>query len=196
MFRLREPGLPPLHAANTYLVQGQDRALLIDAGAGLAPLAPAIRALTNLPVTCLLTHGHYDHVGGACEFDQRLCHPLAAETLANPTPEATLWKGWLTDAAFHRMPWKSFSMDRYAIAPAPPTGLVADGSVIELGGRSLNIIHLPGHAPDLIGVIDTTSGALFTSDALYAGRMFFDLPGPIPPTRSPARRELVRCARV
>ncbi len=175
--RLREPGLGPLHAANVWLVEGRDGALLIDAGVGVAPLRPVVEALTARPVTCLLTHAHYDHMGGAHEFADRAAHRFEAAALAAPTPDNTLWRGWLTDASFARAPRPGFTMRGYALKPAPPTRLVGDGDLVDLGDRVLEILHVPGHAPGLLAVHDRAHGALFTSDALYDGRMFFDLPG-------------------
>jgi glyoxylase-like metal-dependent hydrolase (beta-lactamase superfamily II) len=189
--RIRETGLGPLHAANLWLIEGGERALLIDTGVGVASLRPVIDALTSRPVTCLLTHGHYDHMGGAWEFADRVAHRLEADTLADPTPDKTLWRGWLTDASFSHLPAPGFRMDAYGLRPAPPTGLVEDGDVVDLGGRRLEILHVPGHSPGLLAVHDLAHTILFTSDALYAGRMFFDLPGS---DRASAARSVRRLA--
>jgi glyoxylase-like metal-dependent hydrolase (beta-lactamase superfamily II) len=177
VFRLREPALGPLHAANLWLLVADDGALLIDAGVGVAPLAPVIRAITDRPIVCLLTHTHYDHIGGAHEFRDRRVHALEAATLANPTAEATQWGGWLTADDFSRFPAPDYDFSGYAIAPAPASGLVAEGSRVEFGGRHVTLLHAPGHSPGLVCVLEEATGALFTSDALYDGRMFFDLLG-------------------
>ncbi len=47
-----------------YLLLGRERALVIDTGLGVAPLAPVVGALTCLPVAAALTHAHWDHMGG------------------------------------------------------------------------------------------------------------------------------------
>jgi glyoxylase-like metal-dependent hydrolase (beta-lactamase superfamily II) len=180
VFRLSEPGLRALHGANSWLVLGARRALLIDAGAGVAPLAPIVRALTGKPVICLLTHTHYDHIGGAHEFADRRIHANEAAILADPTPMATQWGGWFGDASFERLPLGGFDAARYRIEPAPATALVEDGETIDLGGRTIEIVHAPGHSPGLVCALDRASGALFTSDALYDGPMFFDLVGSNP----------------
>lgn len=177
VFRLREPALGPLHAANLWLLVAERGALLIDAGVGVAPLAPVIRRLTDRPTICLLTHTHYDHIGGAHEFSDRRAHALEAATLANPTAEATQWGGWLTLRDFSRLPSRDYDFSTYAITPAPATGLVGEGSRIEFGGRDVTLLHAPGHSPGLVCALEEATGALFTSDALYDGRMFFDLPG-------------------
>lgn len=52
-----------------YLVEGNDRAALLDTGSGIGHLSPIIKKLTDKPVIVLLTHGHVDHAMGAAEFD-------------------------------------------------------------------------------------------------------------------------------
>jgi glyoxylase-like metal-dependent hydrolase (beta-lactamase superfamily II) len=180
VYRLSEPGLRPLHGANAWLVLGARRALLIDAGAGVAPLAPVVRALTAMPAICLLTHTHYDHIGGAHEFADRRVHASEAAILTDPTPRATQWGGWFGEASFERLPDGGFDAERYRIEPAPPTALVEDGEIIDLGGRKIEILHCPGHSPGLLCALDRSRGAIFTSDALYEGPMFFDLVGSNP----------------
>ncbi len=177
VWRIQETGLGPLHAANLWLVAGRERALLIDAGVGVMPLRPVVEALTPLPVICLLTHSHYDHIGGGWAFPERWAHPAEAATLARPTAKSTLWQGWLTDEAFETLPYPGFSMAGYEIRPATPSRLVKDAETVDLGGRLLTLLHVPGHSPGLMAVYDPVAALLFTSDALYEGRMFFDLPG-------------------
>ena len=53
-----------------YLVEGNDRALLIDAGTNIPKLDKIVAGLTSKPVTLMLTHGHGDHVGGAKPFPE------------------------------------------------------------------------------------------------------------------------------
>lgn len=48
-----------------YLLLGEDRALLIDTGFGMSKLDEALKEITDLPITVVNTHGHYDHVGTA-----------------------------------------------------------------------------------------------------------------------------------
>lgn len=52
-----------------YLVQGGNKAALIDTGSGFGSLRACIAELTDLPVIVLLTHGHTDHAMGTAEFD-------------------------------------------------------------------------------------------------------------------------------
>ena len=191
VIRLREPNVGRLDSCNIWLVNGSKASLLIDTGIGVAPLAPSIAKLATGRLICLLTHSHYDHVGGAHEFADRHIHEAEAETLANPTPESTLWLDWLKRESFLAVPSESFSFDQYNVRPAPPHGLVSDGDRIDLGDRLLEVFHVPGHSPGLIAILDRVTGALFTSDAIYDGPMFFDLPGS---NRQSAKRSVARLA--
>jgi glyoxylase-like metal-dependent hydrolase (beta-lactamase superfamily II) len=175
--RIREPALAPLHGSNAWLLEGRDASLLIDTGIGVAPLRPLVAALCPGPIICLLTHTHYDHIGGAYEFDDRRAHRAEAAVLADPNPDATQWRGWLGAESFAFAPEPGFDFANYALLPAPATQLVEDGERIDLGDRVLTVLHSPGHSPGLLTVFDERTGALFTSDALYDGRMFFDLVG-------------------
>ena len=76
MFYQVEPLFPGLtriwDVARTamYLVEGADRAVLIDTGVGLKGLKELVDGLTDKPLTILLTHGHVDHAMGAAEFEE------------------------------------------------------------------------------------------------------------------------------
>jgi glyoxylase-like metal-dependent hydrolase (beta-lactamase superfamily II) len=174
--RIREPGVGPLDGCNIWLVIGSKASLLIDAGIGVAPLAPLVLRQSRGRLICLLTHSHYDHIGGAHEFAERYIHADEAEVLANPTPETSLWRGWLRPESFRSAPAPNFRFDSYCVKSAPPTHLVADGEPIDLGDRRLEILHVPGHSPGLVAIFEAATRTLFTSDALYDGQMFFDLP--------------------
>ncbi len=59
---------------NIWHVRGKNFDLLIDTGMGLRPLKKEIAALSQNPIKVISTHCHFDHIGGAHEFDCRLGH--------------------------------------------------------------------------------------------------------------------------
>lgn len=57
-----------------YLVEGKEKAAVIDTGAGFGNLKHVIETLTDLPYVVLNTHGHVDHAGGNHAFEIGRAH--------------------------------------------------------------------------------------------------------------------------
>jgi glyoxylase-like metal-dependent hydrolase (beta-lactamase superfamily II) len=161
----------------SYLVEGDERALLFDTGMGLAPIRPVAEELTRLPVVVLNSHTHYDHMGGNAEFEtilaldtdygRRNALGWDHDTVAGEvTPEAL---------CAERLP--GFDPAAYRVRPFRATGLVADGHVIDLGARRLEVLALPGHSPDSIGLLDREAGLLWSGDTFYEGEIWLYFPG-------------------
>ena len=74
------------------------------------------------------------------------------------------------------MPRAGYDIAGYRVAPAPATRLVDEGDVIDLGDRSFEILHLPGHSPGSMGLWEAASGTLFSGDAVYDGPLLDMLP--------------------
>lgn len=159
----------PFHYQETisYLIVGNERALLFDTGMGFFPIRPVVERITNLPVTVLNSHTHYDHVGGNAEFssilavDSKYTHAnmggfsharIASETVS------TAFCSELPDNADRT----SFATPAWAAS-----GYVQDGEILDLGGRQLQVLLVPGHTPDATALLDTENGLLFTGDTYY-----------------------------
>ena len=192
---ISEPG-----HVQSYLVAGDDRAALIDTGTGIAPIAPVARGSTDRPIDVILTHNHFDHVGGNRDFDRIAIHPAGVAGLrAGRTNEHLRgYRAHTVDAlkrsrqlreidaegfnALHpeqlMRPFpRDFDPDQYAITPSEATATLTDGQIIDLGGRSLEVIHTPGHSPDGICLLDRAERILFTADTVYAGPLYAQTPG-------------------
>ncbi len=177
-----EPGVFALVEANqfqeaiSYLIVGSERALLFDTGLGMVPIRPVVEELTKLPIRVLNSHTHYDHVGGNAEFEQVLAvdtpytkanqrgflHPeLAGEVATGSFCHGA--PAGLDTAGFRTKPWQ-------------PTQLVADGDTIDLGGRRLEIIQVPGHTPDAVALLDRSNGLLWTGDSYYDATIWLYVP--------------------
>lgn len=178
---VHEPWIPPFFRCNMWLIEGRDRDLLVDAGLGAVPLRPHVAALRgDRPVTLVLSHTHFDHMGAAHEFDDRLVHPAEAAIAADPTAAATLFShyaaGGRDGEMFLGLP-PGWDAGTYAIAPAPPTGLLAEGDRIDLGDRRLTVLHTPGHSPGHLSLFEERTGILIAQDAVYDGPLVDDCAG-------------------
>jgi len=112
----------------------------------------------------LLTHAHFDHVGGAAALKRLSNAPL----LAHPDSELLL-----RNAHHHAQAW-GFQVD-----PTPKLdGGLAEGQIIEVGTLRLEVLYTPGHAPGHVCFYQARAGVLFDGDVLFKGGIGrTDLPG-------------------
>ena len=154
---------------NIWHIKGRDKDILVDSGMGVVPLKPAVAALSNRPVVAVSSHGHFDHIGGAHEFDCHLGHHGDADIYAHPTADNTLAAGFVSAEVIVKKPYAEFEINNYAITPAPLTGYLDEGDVIDLGDRVFQVLHLPGHTPGSISLYEQKNQTLFSGDVIYQG---------------------------
>jgi glyoxylase-like metal-dependent hydrolase (beta-lactamase superfamily II) len=154
---------------NMWLIEGRDRDILVDAGLGLRPLKAEIARLRERPAACVCSHCHFDHIGGAREFDVRLGHKADADIHANPDLDRTCARAWIAGDLLTALPYEGYELRSFAITPAPLTGYLDEGDVLDLGDRAFQVFHLPGHAPGSIALYEEKTRILFSGDAIYDG---------------------------
>ncbi|HEY4284616.1 MAG TPA: MBL fold metallo-hydrolase, partial [Chthoniobacterales bacterium] len=71
---------------------------------------------------------------------------------------------------------QGFDPKSYATKPWHISHWLHDGDNLDLGGRTLEVISVPGHTPDSIALYDAKNGLLFTGDMFYPGRIFLYRP--------------------
>ena len=169
-----EPHVNPDIRCNIWHVRGRDRDLLVDSGMGLVPIAGEVAALTNRPVLCFATHSHFDHVGGHYEFPDRVMHGAEADIMAAPSIDNMGWHKYVTAEIFTALPFAGFEPESYSVRAAPPTELVDEGDVIDLGDRAFRVLHLPGHSVGSVALFETATGIFFSGDVIYDGRLIDD----------------------
>lgn len=153
-----------------YLLLGRERALVIDTGLGIAPLAPVVGDLTALPVAAALTHAHWDHMGGLEGFGEKLVHELEADWLSGSFPlPLFVVKSNLTRPP-HDFP-PDFDPERYVLYSGGATATLTDGQAIDLGGRVVTALHTPGHSPGHLCYWEEARGVLYSGDLLYRGKL-------------------------
>ena len=187
---LTEPHVHPFMRCNIWHIRGRDRDLLIDTGIGVCSLRDEIEDLIDKPLAAVATHIHYDHVGSLHEFDERIMHVTESDRMSDykefgQLATASLPQDYLdyftqvapVDEYFiDALPYESYDPDNYAIVSTSPTRRVEQGSVIDLGDKVFEVLHLPGHSPGSIGLWQEQSRTLFSGDAVYDGVLLDDLP--------------------
>jgi hydroxyacylglutathione hydrolase len=148
-----------------YLLLGKTRALLIDAGATARDIHAVLTTLTQLPVTVIPTHLHYDHTNGLRYFNS-----IALVDL--PQTRASLKQG-----LFHPSRYQFLSASGPNRAPLfQVTEWVAPDSYIDLGGRRVQVLWTPGHTATSISIYDAPANLLFTGDLIYTTTLYAFMP--------------------
>ena len=142
------------YQTNCYLVwsEDSDKCILIDPGYEPEYLLKQVRLQRKSLEAILLTHGHFDHVGGVKQIaaesgcDVYLC----PEDLSMP-PMMTAGKLYYT---------KTYG----------------EGSQLHLAGLDIGVLHTPGHTPGSVCLI--AENHMFSGDTLFSGSCGrTDLPG-------------------
>jgi glyoxylase-like metal-dependent hydrolase (beta-lactamase superfamily II) len=152
LYILRESGCTHYEKPFLYLLLGSERALLIDTGAGASDAAVVTRKVIakwlarekreRIPLVVAHTHGHGDHVAGDKGFAD--------------APDTTVVPATVEGAR------EAFGIETW------PTSV---GS-IDLGGRVIDVIPIPGHHVAHVAYYDRRTGILHTGDHLYPGRLY------------------------
>jgi hydroxyacylglutathione hydrolase len=152
LYILRESGCTNYEKPFLYLLFGKEKALLIDTGAGASDAAAITQKLLakwlkrnqreSIELVVVHTHAHGDHTAGDKGFDG-----LPHTTLIPATVEA------------HQ---KAFGIAQW---PGQP-------GTIDLGGRIVDVIAIPGHQPAHVAYYDRQTAILHTGDHLYPGRLY------------------------
>lgn len=172
MLQLRKPAIVPVndhvwllddhHEAACYLVAGKKQAMVIDTSIGLCNIRETAEELTSLPLICVNTHGHGDHMGGNWAFEKAYMNladlPLAEESISWPEVQEGI---------------KQFGI-RY-----PPFEPIEDGQVFDLGELQLEALYLPGHTPGEIVLLNRRDRILFSGDGILE-HLWLQLPESLP----------------
>jgi glyoxylase-like metal-dependent hydrolase (beta-lactamase superfamily II) len=174
-----EPHMKPFYRCNIWHVRGRDRDLLVDSGMGVVSLSRHVALVTERPPIAVATHTHWDHIGSHHEFADRAVHPLEASVLAAPTRQTSYAANSVTAEKeaeiFERLPPAPYRAEHYEIEPAPPTRLLDEGDIVDLGNRHFRVLHLPGHSPGSIALWEAATGTLFSGDVVYDGELLDDV---------------------
>ena len=156
----------------SFLLVGNEEALLIDTGLGFFSMKGLVESITRLPCRVVNTHSHFDHIGSNFEFDSvaMFDHEESHKYAAEGIPAGPRLARWTTEEMFS-VPRPNLP-DPYTIHPFPQASFFQAGDRIELAPFSLEILHTPGHSDDSVSFYDAEKGILFPGDVLYDGPIF------------------------
>ena len=157
-----------------FLLVGRERAALLDTGFAACDYYKYARSLTALPIDVINTHGHLDHIGQDAAFDRVYIHEADLPVYAEHSDGAVrleYLRGLLMEAKLpKRLAYSGLTarlLHKFCYIPVKE-GLIpiADGAEFDLGGRTLRVIHTPGHTPGSICILDVEKRRLFSGDTI------------------------------
>ncbi len=160
------PGIFHLQGgSNMGLVVREGRGLLIDAGLDEDAARRALRFAEREGVqleAVFLTHAHADHHGGAYFLQRRLGVPLYA-----PALEAAMMEHPIIEPLFlfgGAAPIRELRQ-KFTMAQPCQIARVVDAGPLEVGPFRVEVVPLPGHALNQMGV--AVDDVLFCADAVF-----------------------------
>ena len=176
--RIWEPYVHRFFRGNIWLIEGRDADLVVDFGMGLASLKSVLGLSEGKPVIGLATHVHVDHVGSFHEFGERLGHYAEAEAFATMPDSRTLIEMFRSfPGPVAKLPYETWMPQDHVIPKAPLTRVLREDDTVELGDFSFRVLHLPGHSPGSIGLLEPRHRILVSGDAIYSGQLVDNIPG-------------------
>lgn len=151
------------------LVTGSERALLFDAMSGSCDLRSYVETLTDLPLTVVISHGHFDHICGAWQY----CETQNTDQ-SRPAAEVYLHSSEIPvfEESLSLLP----GIVENTGVPLPEelmTGSfclhfrdLCEGDLFDLGGLTAEAVSLPGHSAGSMGLLLREERILLVGDAV------------------------------
>ncbi|EFR31269.1 MBL fold metallo-hydrolase [Eremococcus coleocola] len=160
-----------------YVFEGRDRALVLDTGWGYGDLKSVIDSVTTKPYDVIISHAHSDHYGGASQFNE----------VYMSLPDKNGYLNRLKNDIRPRIMRNALKKDNFPVHnplfvdPIPKAiKYYSNGHIFDLGGLSLQALHLPGHTLGEMVFLIPERRLLFTGDACTDNTMiYFDHSAPL-----------------
>ncbi len=138
-----------------YLLEGDEKALLIDTGYGAGNLKNFVMSLTDKPIVVVNTHYHPDHSAGNGEFE-----------------EVMVSAGWEIDSPSVDMPGHiPFDISKLP-HPDYKKKIIGEGDVIDLGNRKICVMDAkPAHCNSGLFFYDESRSMVFVGDEVEAAQV-------------------------
>ncbi|MGD0341818.1 MAG: MBL fold metallo-hydrolase [Bacteroidales bacterium] len=136
-----------MYNESLYLVEGTDKAILIDAGTNIKDLDKIVAIITKKPIILVATHVHPDHTGSSIDcFPEIYINPGDTVLIPQIMPD---YKGKV----------------KY----------LKDGEEIDLGRRKLEVVFTPAHTPGSTTFIDKDAAYGFSGDSFGSGNLLLSM---------------------
>jgi hydroxyacylglutathione hydrolase len=148
---------------NCYVVRterGAAKAVVVDPGGDAAQLRLELARMGASCAAILITHGHFDHLGGVADLAEGSGAPV-----------------YMPEGERDRLErFTEFAPLGFPGRPYTPEHLLAGDETLELAGITFECVSIPGHSPAHVGF--HAEGCLFSGDLLFAGSVGrVDIPG-------------------
>lgn len=157
-----------------YLIEGEEKAVLIDTCIGIGGLKDFIRQIRtkDTPLTVLISHGHIDHAMGAPEFEEVYMNPRDISLYQSQCSikERRGYAGIGLGAMAESLPDDAF-------VPASPDyefHALEEGMVFALGGVSVEVYNAYGHTGGCMAFLIPEEKVLILGDACNNATFLFD----------------------
>ena len=149
-------------SGNTVLVQGAGESVVIDPSVTVVE-----KGGVDVPVDAVInSHGHEDHIAGNCMFPDARVHIHRDDIEVTRSIEALMA---LTDSTPENHPeLHQQYLEEFHYQPRPDAQGYDDGAVWDLGGVTVEAVHLPGHTAGHCG-LRISDGVFFLSDIDLTG---------------------------
>lgn len=150
-----------------YLVEGRERAMLVDTGAGLGRLKETLGVLTDKPVFVVNTHGHIDHALGNYEFDEVYLNERDGWMIEPPYMTNEKWQAF----GVRQMKEPAYTGPDLAgrsLCFHKPSGNITEGMRFDLGDREFEAIGISGHTAGSMVFLDSKNRILISGDSIVS----------------------------
>lgn len=172
---------------NMYVLEGNERSLVVDVGMGYCNFREIVESLTRKPYDIVITHAHPDHIGMMRQFEKiHINKKEVEEAPARKLGGVQVCEGgmdairWMTRPEFdldefvwnnrqHLGNWEVWTPDESVICRGnldTEIIYIDEGCSFDLGGRVVTGYNLPGHSPGHMYFIDSGSRIAFVGDSV------------------------------